>query len=43
MIADRHKGQSLVETLLANGVRHVAPTILKWVGDFRVGASISWG
>jgi polyhydroxyalkanoate depolymerase len=26
MIADYHKGQSLIETLLANGVRHVALT-----------------
>ena len=26
MVADYHKGQSLVETLLANGVGHVALT-----------------
>ena len=26
MIADYHKGQSLVETLLANGIGHVALT-----------------
>lgn len=33
MIADYHKGQSLVETLLANGVRHVALTDWKSASD----------
>ena len=33
MIADYHKGQSLVETLLANGIRHVALTDWKSATD----------
>jgi poly(3-hydroxyalkanoate) synthetase len=33
MIADYHKGQSLIETLLANGISHVAPTDWKPATD----------
>lgn len=33
MIADYHKGQSLIETLLANGVKHVALTDWKPASD----------